>query len=234
MNKIKEIGISIIIPNAIGFIGSLIGNVKEGFQSVIKPVFSPPGFVFPIAWTILYTLMGISSYIVYKSNDIGKKEALTLYGAQLLINASWTFFFFNLKWYLFSFFLILLILVLAIIMTEKFYLINKKAGLLQIPYLLWLIFAAVLNYSIYSLNYIEKVKVIPKMSSNNTIIKLIAFTKIKQGFKKLEEQIKKDLSLKIPEYMIPSIKIIEDFPLNHNGKIDVKKLKEIVNGRESN
>ncbi len=88
--------------------------------------------------------------------------------------------------------------------------------------------------SIYLLNYIEKVKVIPRLSSNNTVIKLIAFVKIKSDYKILEEQIRKDLSSKIPEYMIPSIKIIDEFPINNNGKIDIKHFKEIVNGKKNN
>lgn len=88
--------------------------------------------------------------------------------------------------------------------------------------------------SIYSLNYIEKVKVIPKLSSNNKVIKLIAFIKMKNDFKILEEQIRKDLTSKIPEYMIPNIKIIDEFPINDNGKIDIKLLKEIVDGKKNN
>ena len=85
--------------------------------------------------------------------------------------------------------------------------------------------------SIYSLNNIEKVKVIPKWSSNDTITKLIAFIKTKNNVKIVEEQIKEELRAKIPEYMIPSIKILDEFPINNNGKIDIKKLKELVNGK---
>ena len=85
--------------------------------------------------------------------------------------------------------------------------------------------------NIYSLNYVEKVKVIPKYSSNNIVIKLIAFIQIKSGFQVLEEEMKKDLSNIIPEYMIPSIKIVDEMPINNNGKIDINKLKEIANGR---
>ena len=88
--------------------------------------------------------------------------------------------------------------------------------------------------SIYSLKYIEKVKVIPKLSSNNTVTKLIAFIKIKSNFKIIEEQIRNDLTSKIPEYMIPNLKIIDEIPINDNGKIDIKQLKEIVNGNKNN
>lgn len=149
---LKELGISIIIPNAIGFLGSLIGNVKNGFKEIVKPVFTPPAIVFPIVWTILYTLMGISSYIIYKESNYSSRDALIIYFAQLILNSLWTFFFFNLKWFFFSFLLVLIILLLSIIMVIKFYRINKVAAYLQIPYLLWLVFAAILSFNVYLLN----------------------------------------------------------------------------------
>lgn len=81
------------------------------------------------------------------------------------------------------------------------------------------------------MNYIEQVKVIPKLSSNNTVIRLIAFVKAKDIIKISKEQIKKDLTHKLPDYMIPNINILDKFPINDNGKIDIKKLKELVNGK---
>ena len=152
MIKWKSLIISIIIPIALGFIGSLLGNVSNGFEGINKPSFTPPAVVFPIAWTILYILMGISSYLIYESDDIHKMDALKLYGVQLVINALWSIFFFNLKWFLFSFILVLIILFLVIVMTFKFYKINKTAAYLQIPYILWLLFASVLSLNVYFLN----------------------------------------------------------------------------------
>ena len=152
MIKWKNLIISIIIPNVLGFLGSLIGNVQDGFEGIIKPSFTPPAIVFPIAWTILYVLMGVSSYIISESNSENKSRALTIYGIQLLLNASWTFFFFNLNWFLFSFILVIIILVLVFIMIKEYYSINKIAAYLQIPYVLWLIFAAILSYNVYLLN----------------------------------------------------------------------------------
>lgn len=83
----------------------------------------------------------------------------------------------------------------------------------------------------YNLNYIEKVKVIPKETEDNKIVKLIAYVQLKYDIIKEEKEIKSDLSKKVPEYMIPSIKILEQFPINNNGKIDVKELRRITNGK---
>ena len=152
MIKWKNLIISILIPNVLGFLGSLIGNVQNGFEGITKPSFTPPALVFPIAWTILYILMGISTYIIYESNSKEKTKSLVIYGIQLILNASWTFFFFNLNWFFFSFILVIIILILVIIMIYKFYNINKTAAYLQLPYVLWLIFAAILSYNVYLLN----------------------------------------------------------------------------------
>ena len=155
MKKIdfKVLIISILIPNILGFIGEIIGNASKGFDNIIKPSFTPPSIVFPIAWTILYILMGISSYIIYKSEENNiKKESLKIYLLQLILNSSWTFFFFKLNYFLFSTFLILIILILVLIMIYKFYKINKLSAYLQIPYTLWLTFALILSYNVFLLN----------------------------------------------------------------------------------
>ena len=152
MIKWKNLIISILIPVIIGFLGSIVGNVMNGFDGINKPAFTPPAIVFPIAWTILYILMGISSYLIFESDSSEKDSALLIYGIQLVINSLWTFFFFNLKWFLFSFVLVLIILLLVIVMIIKFYKINKTAAYLQIPYVVWLIFAAILSYNVFLLN----------------------------------------------------------------------------------
>jgi tryptophan-rich sensory protein len=154
MKKInyKNLIIAILIPNVIGFIGGFLGNSFNGFTDIIKPSFTPNKIVFPIAWTILYILMGISSYIIYQSNDENKNKALKIYLLQLIINSSWSIFFFRFNWFLFSTFLILIILLLVIIMIKRFFIINKVSAYLQIPYILWLIFALILSYNVYLLN----------------------------------------------------------------------------------
>lgn len=148
----KVLFINILIPIAFGFTGGFLGNSSEGFKNIPKPQFAPPGIVFPIVWSVLYILMGISSYLIYTSSNKNKKSALIIYGIQLLLNSLWTLFFFRLKWYLFSFIWILFIMLFVVIMICKFYKINKVSAFIQIPYLLWLIFASILNFSIYLLS----------------------------------------------------------------------------------
>lgn len=152
MIELKKLFISILIPNLFGLLGNILGNSSMGFNEIIKPPFSPPGIVFPIVWFILYTLMGISSYIIYMSNSENKEIALKTYFIQLILNCLWTFLFFNLNLYLLSFIWILVMIYFVIEMIYQFSKINKPAAYLQTPYLLWLIFASILTLSIYILN----------------------------------------------------------------------------------
>lgn len=148
----KRLFINILIPVGLGFIVSLITNPSGSYKDMIQPSFAPPGILFPIVWTILYILMGISSYIIEKSNDSNYKDALSIYYAQLVVNLTWSFIFFMFKSYLLAFIWIILLIVLVIKMIKSFYSISKLGSYLQIPYLLWIIFAAILNFSIYLLN----------------------------------------------------------------------------------
>ncbi len=148
---IKELIISILIPNLIGFIGNLLGS-PSNFNEIVKPDFTPSKGVFPVVWITLYILMGISAYIIYKSNDVNKKDALKYYFIQLILNALFNLFFFNLKWYLFSFIWIFILLIVVIIMIYKFFKINNISAYLQVPYVLWIIFASIITYYVYLLN----------------------------------------------------------------------------------
>ena len=155
VKKIKQLIFFILIPIVPSFIISSFSNSSSTFDTIEKPFLTPPGFIFPIAWTILYVLMGISSYLIYNSttaNNKEKKIALTLYSVQLIFNFLWTPIFFNFNLYLLSFIWIVILIILVVLMIASFYKISKPAALLQIPYLLWLIFAGYLNYSIYLLN----------------------------------------------------------------------------------
>lgn len=147
--------VSAIIPLAVGALSGFIsGNNMEMFLNVNKPPLSPPGYIFPIVWTILYILMGIAAYLVYTSdaNSVDKKSALTFYAVQLVVNFFWSIFFFRFEWYLFSFIWILLLWVLIFITIKEFYKISKTAAYLLIPYILWVTFAAYLNLGIFLLN----------------------------------------------------------------------------------
>lgn len=153
--KIRRLVICIAIPLLVGGVASfLTRNSMETFALVEKPPFSPPGWLFPVAWTILYTLMGIASYLVLESNEDfqTKQSAMSVYFYQLVVNFLWPVFFFNLGWYLFAFFWILLLTALVWITYRRFYEISKLAGYLLIPYLLWLFFAGYLNLGIWYLN----------------------------------------------------------------------------------
>ena len=152
MKKIKDIIISILIPNAIGLLSAILSKVKDNIDTFIKPSFNPPGIVFPIVWFVLYTLMGISSYLIYKDNTTYKRRALLLYAVQLFINGLWSIIFFRLKLFLLAFITIIILIILTTYMIIEFYKINKTAAYLQIPYLMWLIFASILSYSVYILN----------------------------------------------------------------------------------
>lgn len=151
MDKVKIYIKSILIPLGVGIIVGLITNPFMMNSELQQPSFAPSGFLFPIVWTILYTLMGVS-YGILKSNDLADKEVTTIYGIQLFVNALWSIIFFVLEWRFIAFLWIVLLIILVVDMIIKFYEKNKIAGLLQIPYLLWITFAAILNFSIYLLN----------------------------------------------------------------------------------
>lgn len=145
----------IAIPLIVGIVAGLLArNSMEVFSVVEKPPLAPPAWLFPVVWTILYALMGISSYIVLTS-DVSQEEiksAMQLYAYQLVVNFLWPTFFFNFGWYLFSFLWLILLWVLVFLMIRKFYDINRVAAYLNVPYLVWLTFAGYLNAGIWLLN----------------------------------------------------------------------------------
>lgn len=135
-------------------LGALVGFIISGFidyNSLEKPPFSPPSSLFPIVWTILYILMGIS-YGILKSSGLVNQEINLIYYSQLIVNLIWPILFFVLEWRFLAFLWIILLIVLVINMIFKFYNKNNFAGLLQIPYLIWLVFATYLNLGVYLLN----------------------------------------------------------------------------------
>lgn len=151
MSKLKIFSKAILVPVVIGFIVGLIISNYMDYSSLSKPLLAPPSIVFPIVWTILYILMGISYGIIDYEGKIDS-EINIIYYPQLFVNLLWSIIFFVLKWRLLSFLWIILLIVLVCIMIFKFYKRNKVASLIQIPYLLWIIFASYLNISFYLLN----------------------------------------------------------------------------------
>lgn len=153
--KWKELLIAIIIPLAVGGLAALLSQGgMEAFDRVAQPPLSPPGWLFPVVWTILYVLMGIASYLIYVSEAAPeeKTKALTIYAYQLLVNFLWPIFFFDFRWYLFSFLWLILLWILVYRTMVQFYRISKPAALLLVPYLVWLSFAGYLNAGIWYLN----------------------------------------------------------------------------------
>lgn len=149
--KLKTIAFPLLVGAVSGLLSS---GAMQDFVLLEQPPLSPPGWLFPIVWTILYTLMGISAYLIKSSDasDEEKSDALMFYRYQLIINFLWPIFFFNFGWYLFSFFWLLLLWVLVILMIRRFDKISPTAAYINLPYLIWLTFAAYLNFSIWWLN----------------------------------------------------------------------------------
>ena len=154
-NKVSMLVKSVAFPLVVGVVASLItGGAMQIFETVNKPPLSPPAILFPIVWTILYTLMGISAYLVMNSegNKEDVQKAIRIYNLQLIVNFLWPTFFFNFQWYLFSFVWLILLWILVVIMIIRFSAVSKLAAWINIPYLIWLSFAAYLNLGIFLLN----------------------------------------------------------------------------------
>lgn len=142
---------SILIPVILGGIVALLISGSMDYNDLNRPPLSPPGFIFGIVWTVLYILMGVS-YGIIASKDLVNKNINTIYYLQLFVNLLWPIAFFIFKWRLFAFIWLLLLIILVIKMIIDFYKKNQLSAYLQIPYLLWCIFAAYLNLGVYLLN----------------------------------------------------------------------------------
>lgn len=155
MNKpnTKQIVFWVALSEAAGLLSGLIsreGTALYG-QMPDKPPLSPPGWVFPVVWTVLYALMGISAAKIWAApRSQAQSRGLNLFIAQLIVNFFWSPIFFNARAYGLAFFWLLLLLVLVLLMILQFRKVDKTAAILQIPYLLWLTFAAYLNWAVWT------------------------------------------------------------------------------------
>ena len=142
------------IPLAVGALSALLSGRMDIYAEMDKPPLSPPGWVFPIVWTVLYLLMGYSSYLIATAQkpQSEKRGALVLYGAQLAANFVWSLIFFRAQLPLAAFVWLVLLWVLIFLTIRAFSKINEKAADLLIPYLLWVTFAGYLNFGIFLLN----------------------------------------------------------------------------------
>ena len=153
MVKLKPLITNIFISLGVGLLAAWVTmGAMQIYDDVNKPALSPPPSVFPVVWSILFLLMGISAYLIYISVSEKKQKALTVYGLQLVVNFIWPILFFNGQCYLLAFLWLIFLCVLILFMIDLFYQIKPIAGWLQIPYLLWVIFAGYLDFMVYSLN----------------------------------------------------------------------------------
>lgn len=140
-------------------VGALSGfatqsSVDTWYSTLIKPSFNPPNWIFAPVWTVLYILMGVAAGMVWGYGYYHKwvKTALYFFGFQLLLNASWSIVFFGLQLPLPALVILLLLLILIVMTIRRFYIVNRTAAYLMVPYLLWVLFAGILNFKIVQLN----------------------------------------------------------------------------------
>jgi len=156
LNNFFKLVIAIVVSELAGIIGSIftVSAIPNWYAGIVKPALNPPSWVFGPAWTTLYALMGIAAFLIWKSGWEKKeiKKALGVFGIQLFLNAFWSIIFFGLQNPFWAF-VEIIVLWLAILWTVlAFYKISRPAAYLLLPYILWVSFAAYLNYSIWMLN----------------------------------------------------------------------------------
>ena len=151
-----KLTIAVLICEGVGIVGSVFTaqSVTSWYQTLNKPIFTPPNWIFAPVWTTLYFLMGIAAYLVWKHSwkNRSVRIALFYFGIQLLLNSLWSFFFFGLKSPFLGLIDIGLLILFLVITIIKFYSISKTAGYLLLPYLAWVLYASALNLSIVFLN----------------------------------------------------------------------------------
>ncbi|OGH59342.1 MAG: TspO protein [Candidatus Magasanikbacteria bacterium RIFCSPHIGHO2_01_FULL_33_34] len=148
----KRLSISLILPQLTGIIGSFftVSAIPTWYTTLVKPSFSPPNWLFGPVWVTLYFLMGISIYLIWQK--VGKTKDFWLFWTHLFFNAIWTMVFFGLRNPGLALINIVILLCLIVVLIIRFWKIKKTSAYLLMPYLLWVTFATVLNYSLWYLN----------------------------------------------------------------------------------
>ncbi len=149
-NRIKLVWIALTL--AAGGVGALLSGNFDAYKFYEKPPLAPPGILFPIVWTLLYIIMGLAAGVIAESYDLDKGKALKLYIFQLVINILWPLIFFRFNAPKLALFWLVLLIVAVVLTIRSFYPINRRAGLILLPYLAWCLFAAYLNFGIVVLN----------------------------------------------------------------------------------
>ncbi len=154
MKKGAKLSVSILLPLIIGGISGYYtaSNIQSWYVTLIKPSFNPPNYLFGPVWTSLYIIMGISFYMIWSSTKSNKNKLIGIYLFQLVLNFLWSFIFFKYHAIGIAAIEIVFLWLSILTMIMMFYKNNKWAALINIPYLLWVSFASVLNISIYLLN----------------------------------------------------------------------------------
>lgn len=152
MKELLKKGFYLFTPVILGSLVGLLISSSIDYNELVKPLLAPPSWTFPVAWTIIYLLMGISYFLIRKKEDYLDENSV-IYYLQLAVNLMWSVFFFTLKLRLFACIWIVLLDILVIFMIYKFYLKNKTSAYLNLPYLCWIWFATYLTIGIYVLNY---------------------------------------------------------------------------------
>ena len=153
MIKLKPLVVSLFISLGVGGLSALLTRGSmERYGMLKQPPLSPPGWVFPVVWTVLFALMGIAAYLVWMAGGPERQGALTLYGTQLVFNFFWTLIFFNLGNYALAFFWLVILWALILLCTLRFFKVDSRAGWMMVPYLVWVTFAGYLNAGVWLLN----------------------------------------------------------------------------------
>lgn len=155
MKKVNrtDLIISVVFAELVGAVSALLsGSFKGVYEELTKPPFSPPAWLFPVVWAILYALMGLSAYIISKSDKRARHNALKIYFLQLAVNFLWSIIFFRFMLLKLSAVLAVVLALLVLFMTYSFFRVNRTAGLLNIPYLVWTVFASYLAIGTAILN----------------------------------------------------------------------------------
>lgn len=150
LKKYKYIILNLSISLGIGALSAIFTmNAMDVYHTVNLPKCSPPGYLFPIVWTILYILIGLASYLIHRSNSKNKETALIIYYFQLLINFAWPIAFFNYQSFLLALAILITLCILVAILIKLFYQIRPLAAFLLLPYMGWILFALYLNFWIF-------------------------------------------------------------------------------------
>ncbi|GFP75113.1 TspO/MBR family protein [Clostridium fungisolvens] len=153
--NIGDLIISILISLGGGvMIGFFTNDADKQYVNLNKPIFSPPSWVFPLVWAVLYILIGIAAYRIYELRKQGKntKNALVYYYIQLILNFLWPIIFFKLKLYGVAFIELVVLIIFIFITIIKFFKVDKVAGFLMLPYILWCLYASILNLFVWIMN----------------------------------------------------------------------------------